>query len=235
MHNTQIYLDGANLDDVEKLANENNISGFTSNPSLMFNSGIKNYDEFIIKFLSLSNNKPVSFEVVSDEFEQMYKEAKKISSYSESIYIKIPIINTQKQSSVDLIRSLLDEGHKINVTAILSQNQLDSLTNSLLSNDDVIISYFAGRVADTGIDPVPVINKLQNKIKDNKLLNAKILWASPREVYNIYQAKENNVDIITVTKSLIDKLELYKKDLDDYSLETVKMFLNDAKKNNLKI
>tara|TARA_A100001011_G_scaffold400825_1_gene519445 strand:- start:5559 stop:6266 length:708 start_codon:yes stop_codon:yes gene_type:complete len=235
MHNTQIYLDGANLDDVEKLANENNISGFTSNPSLMFNSGIKNYDEFIIKFLSLSNNKPVSFEVVSDEFEQMYKEAKKISSYSESIYIKIPIINTQKQSSVDLIRSLLDEGHKINVTAILSQNQLDSLTSSLLSNDDVIISYFAGRVADTGIDPVPVINKLQNKIKDNKLLNAKILWASPREVYNIYQAKENNVDIITVTKSLIDKLELYKKDLDDYSLETVKMFLNDAKKNNLKI
>ncbi len=235
MSNTHIYLDGANLDDVKKLSNDDKISGFTSNPSLMFNSGIKNYDEFIIKFLSLSNNKPVSFEVVSDDFEQMYKEAKTIASYSNNIYIKIPIINTQKQSSVDLVRKLLNEGHKINVTAILSQNQLDLLTNSLSSKDDVIISYFAGRVADTGVDPVPVIKKLQNKIEQKNLINSKILWASPREVFNIYQARQNNVDIITVTKALIDKLSLFNKNLDEYSLETVKMFLDDAKKNNLKI
>ncbi len=235
MKKTKIFLDGANLDDVKKLATHDNISGFTSNPSLMYNSGIKNYNDFIIKFLSLSNNKPVSFEVVSDDFDEMYDEAKKISSYSDTIYIKIPIINTKKQTSTNLIRKLLDEGHKLNVTAILSESQITKLTNILKSDDDVFISYFAGRVADTGVDPLPVIKRLQNIIENKNLHKSQILWASPREVFNIYQARNNNVDIITVTKSLIDKLNLYNKDLDDFSLETVKMFFDDAQKNKLKI
>ncbi len=235
MDNVKIYLDGADLNDVAELSSKEIISGFTSNPTLMAKSGINNYSEFIVKFLSLSNGKPVSFEVVSDDFDKMEQEAKKIYSYGNNIYVKIPITNSIGISSIDLIRKLLNEGLKINVTAILSENQINKLTKVLNKTDDVLISYFAGRVADTGIDPVPVMLNLKQTIKINNLLNTKILWASPREVFNIYQADDIGVDIITVTKNLIDKLHLKNKDLEEYSVETVKMFLNDSIKNNLQI
>ena len=235
MNNVKIYLDGADLNDVAELSSKEIISGFTSNPTLMAKSGINNYSEFIVKFLSLSNGKPVSFEVVSDDFDKMEQEAKKIYSYGNNIYVKIPITNSIGISSIDLIRKLLNEGLKINVTAILSENQINKLTKVLNKTDDVLISYFAGRVADTGIDPVPVMLNLKQTIKINNLLNTKILWASPREVFNIYQADDIGVDIITVTKNLIDKLHLKNKDLEEYSVETVKMFLNDSIKNNLQI
>ena len=235
MDNVKIYLDGADLNDVAELSSKEIISGFTSNPTLMAKSGINNYSEFIEKFLSLSNGKPVSFEVVSDDFDKMEQEAKKIYSYGNNIYVKIPITNSIGISSIDLIRKLLNDGLKINVTAILSENQINKLTKVLNKTDDVLISYFAGRVADTGIDPVPVMLNLKQTIKINNLLNTKILWASPREVFNIYQADDIGVDIITVTKNLIDKLHLKNKDLEEYSIETVKMFLNDSIKNNLQI
>ena len=134
-----------------------------------------------------------------------------------------------------LIRKLLNENFKINITAILAENQLSGIIDILEPKDDVLISYFAGRVADTGIDPVPIMIELKNKINEKNLINSKILWASPREVFNIYQADKIGVDIITVTKSLIDKLKLENKDLNQYSLETVQMFLTDARKNKLEI
>lgn len=235
MNKTDIYLDGADIEDVKKLSSQENIQGFTSNPSLMTKSGITNYNDFIIKFLSVSNNKPVSFEVVSDDFEEMEREADKIISYADNIYVKIPITNSKGDSSLPLISKLLLKNYKINVTAILSEKQLGDLISILNENDDVIVSYFAGRVADTGIDPVPVLKNLKRDILEKKLIKTKILWASPREVFNIYQAQEIGVDIITVTKSLIDKLSLKNKDLEAYSLETVQMFLNDSIKSNLKI
>ena len=235
MNKINIYLDGADIDDVKELSSQEIIKGFTSNPSLMTKSGITNYNDFIIKFLSVSNNKPVSFEVVSDDFNEMEREANKIYSYAENIYVKIPITNSKGDSSLPLISKLLQNKFKLNITAILTEKQLDGLINILSDNDDVIVSYFAGRVADTGVDPVPVLQRLKEKISNKKLLKTKILWASPREVFNIYQAEEIGVDIITVTKSLIDKLSLKNKDLQAYSLETVKMFLNDAIKSNLKI
>ena len=235
MNKINIYLDGADIDDVKELSSQEIIKGFTSNPSLMTKSGITNYNDFIIKFLSVSNNKPVSFEVVSDDFNEMEREANKINSYAENIYVKIPITNSKGDSSLPLISKLLQNKFKLNITAILTEKQLDGLINILSDNDDVIVSYFAGRVADTGVDPVPVLQRLKEKILNKKLLKTKILWASPREVFNIYQAEEIGVDIITVTKSLIDKLSLKNKNLEAYSLETVKMFLNDAIKSNLKI
>ena len=235
MDNLNIFLDGADISDVEKLSANDNIKGFTSNPSLMHKSGISNYNDFILKFLSVCRGKPVSFEVVSDDFESMEKEARKIYSYAENIYVKIPIINSKGESSLNLIKALLKDNLKINITAILSENQLDNTIGILNSKDNVILSYFAGRVADTGIDPVPVLKNLKSKVQKKNLVNTKILWASPREVFNIYQANSIGVDIITVTKSLIDKLDLKNKNLEEYSCETVKMFLNDAIKSNLKI
>ena len=235
MKNVDIYLDGADLSDVGKLASQDHIKGFTSNPSLMHKSNINNYNDFIIKFLSLCNHKPVSFEVVSDSFEKMEKEARKIFSYADNIYVKIPITNSKGESSLSLVKKLLKDGLKINITAILSSKQLNNILEILSSKDDVIISYFAGRVADTGIDPVPILIDLKEKIIKKNLINTKILWASPREVFNIYQADKINVDIITVTKSLIDKLNLKDKDLDEYSRETVQMFLNDAIESKLEI
>ena len=235
MNQTNIFLDGAELDDVKTLSNDSQIKGFTSNPSLMSKSGITNYDEFIKKFISLSNGKPVSFEVVSDDFASMEKEALKINSYAENIYVKIPITNSKGEYSIELIKKLLIQKLKVNITAVLATSQIEKIVNNLNLHDDVIISYFAGRVADTGIDPVPVMVDLKKTINDKGLLKTKILWASPREVFNVYQANMIGVDIITVTKSLIDKLHLRNKDLNQYSLETVQMFLKDAIKNNLKI
>ena len=231
----KIYLDGAIIEDVIKIGKEDYISGFTSNPSLMSKSGITDYNDFIEKFTDLENDKPISFEVVSDTLEDMEIDARKINSFKGNIYIKIPITNSIGQTTLPLIKKLLDEKFKINVTAILTENQMIDLINILKKNDDVIISYFAGRVADTGRDPIIVIKKINELIKHKGLLKAKTLWASPREVLNIYQANDAGVDIITVTKDLIKKLELYQKNLNEYSLETVKMFLNDAIKNNLKI
>ena len=156
-------------------------------------------------------------------------------SYAENIYVKIPITNSKGESSLNLVKKLLNDGLKINITAILSSKQLNNILEILSSKDDVILSYFAGRVADTGIDPVPILIDLKEKILKKNLIKTKILWASPREVFNIYQADQINVDIITVTKSLIDKLNLKDKNLDEYSRETVQMFLNDAIQSKLEI
>ena len=199
----------------------------------MRNAGVKNYRAFIRDILSEITDLPISFEVFSDEFDDMERQAKIIGSWGTNVNVKIPITNTRKESSLPLIRKLFDQGLKLNITAILASEQIAELRNILKPEDDAIVSIFAGRVADSGIDPIPMMKKAVDDYKT--LPKAKILWASPREVLNIYQAEACGCHIITATDDLIAKLPLKGKPLDEYSLDTVKMFYTDAQKAGFKI
>lgn len=223
-----IYADGANLTEIVSLNDLEYIRGFTTNPTLMKNSGVKNYKDFALEVLKIVNTKPISFEVFSDELEEMFKQAKIISSWGENVYIKIPITNTKGEVTKDVIKSLSSEGINVNVTAIFTIEQIKDLISNHMFSNPIILSYFAGRVADTGLDPIPVINEISNLIKSNS--NIRLLWASPRELLNIIQASESNCDIITVSNDLLKKISNIGKNLDDFSLDTVKMFYSDAKK-----
>lgn len=223
-----IYADGANRDDMLKRYKEGVVSGFTTNPSLMVKAGIKDYAGFAQSILQEIKDMSISFEVFSDEFPEMERQALKISSYGKNVYVKIPISNTKGESALPLCRRLLDQGLKLNVTAILTENQVRALHEIMKPTDDVIVSIFAGRIADTGVDPIPLMKKAVEMYKDKP--GAKILWASTREVLNIYQAEWAGCHIITVTDDLIGKLKLQGKNLEEYSLDTVKMFYQDAKK-----
>lgn len=223
-----IYADGANVEDIVKQYKSGIPKGFTTNPTLMAKAGIRDYAAFAKSILAEIKDLPISFEVFADEFPEMERQALAIGSWGENVYIKIPITNTKGQSALPLIRRLLDRNLKLNVTAILTNEQIYSLHEILKPADDVIVSIFAGRIADTGVDPVPVMRQAVERYRG--LPKAKILWASPREVLNIYQADECGCHVITVTDDVLKKLSLRGKDLAEYSLETVKMFYNDAKK-----
>ncbi len=223
-----VFADGAERESMLKRHQEGFVKGFTTNPTLMAKAGIPDYHAFAESILSVIKDLPISFEVFSDDFSEMEKQARLIGSWGANVNIKIPISNTKGESSLPLIRTLLDAGLKLNVTAILPAEQIDALRKILKPGDDVIVSIFAGRIADTGIDPIPLMKKA---VQDYKALpKAKILWASPREVLNIYQAEAAGCHIITATNELIEKLHLHGKSLSDYSLDTVKMFYNDAAK-----
>lgn len=223
-----VYADGANAADMEKQYKEGFVRGFTTNPTLMAKAGIKDYEAFARSVLSVIKDLPISFEVFADEFDEMERQAEKIGTWGHNVNIKIPITNTKKQSALPLIRKLLDKNLKLNVTAIMTDDQISGLREVMKPNDDVIVSVFAGRIADTGLDPMPIMRRTVEMYKD--LPKAKILWASPREVLNIYQAEATGCHVITVTDDLLKKLALRGKDLEEYSLETVKMFYNDATK-----
>jgi transaldolase len=223
-----VFADGANRDDMVKRCKEGFIKGYTTNPTLMNKAGITDYEKFAKSILSEIKDLPISFEVFSDEFEEMERQAKKIASWGPNVNVKIPITNTRQESALPLIRKLFDQGLKLNITAILDEAQWVELRKILKPQDDAIISIFAGRMADTGRDPVPYMKRAVDLYKP--LNKAKVLWASPREVLNIYQAEACGCHIITATDDLIAKLSLNNKSLPDYSLETVKMFYNDAKK-----
>jgi transaldolase len=231
----QVYLDSANLDVVSKYSSFQNIKGFTSNPSLMSKSGIKSYEEFIKKFLSISNNKPVSFEVTSDTMEEMEKQAKKIYSYSNSIYVKIPICNTKGESTVPLLSRLSSQKIKINVTAIMSFQQVKDVIDNVNPEAETILSIFAGRIADTGRDPEQTMLKAREYIIKSKKDKFKTLWASVREIFNLFQAERSKTDIITLTPEILEKIKLRNKDLHQFSIETAKMFYDDGRKNKLSI
>jgi transaldolase len=231
----QVYLDSADLDVVSKYSSFQNIKGFTSNPSLMSKSGIKSYEEFIKKFLSISNNKPVSFEVTSDTMEEMEEQAKKIYSYSNSIYVKIPICNTKGESTVPLLSSLSSQKIKINVTAIMSFQQVKDVIDNVNPEAEIILSIFAGRIADTGRDPEQTMLKARDYILKSKKDKFKTLWASVREIFNLFQAARSKTDIITLTPEILEKIKLRNKDLHQYSIETAKMFYDDGRKNKLNI
>lgn len=223
-----IYADGANRDSMLKHFKGGIIKGFTTNPTLMAKAGITDYAAFSQSLLSEIKTLPISFEVFSDDLPAMEREALIIGSWGSNVNIKIPIINTKRDSTLGLIRKLLDKGLKLNVTAIFTQEQLDGLRAILTPKDDVIVSIFAGRIADTGIDPMPLMRKAAEDYRSKT--ESKILWASPREVLNVYQAQECGCHIITATDDQIGKLQLKGRSLSDCSLETVKTFYQDAQK-----
>jgi len=220
----KIYVDGADLESFRQL---NEIAdGFTTNPTLMAKAGITNYMEFAEELLSFIN-KPISFEVFSDDFNQMYDQAKKLHALGNNVYVKIPIINGRGDSSIELIRELSSIGVKVNVTAVFTISQILETYNVLNKDASSVISIFAGRIADTSIDPIPIMTYAVGC--STKPLLCEVLWASTREVYNISQSEMAGCDIITVSPELLNKyLKLKNYNLEKYSLDTVKMFNNDA-------
>ena len=212
----KIFLDSSDINAIKEF--EPKVDGFTTNPTLMRKAGVTDYEKFCKEVLTVVNGKPVSFEVFADEFDEMERQARIISSWGENVYVKIPITNTKGESSKDLINKLSKEGIKINITAITKWKPIREVKLSA----PMIVSLFAGRIADTGRDPKSFLPYAYGKVE--------VLWASPREVLNIYQAEEVFADIITVTPELLTKYwKMKNKNLDELSLDTVKMFYTDAK------
>lgn len=209
------------------------VSGFTTNPTLMRKAGINDYKAFALKVIAAVPDLPISFEVFSDDFDMMEREAREIASWGGDTYVKIPITNTKGQSAAPLVRRLSGDGFSLNVTAILALDQVEEIGSVADRNSRTIVSVFAGRVADTGVDPVPLMTKAVNILEP--LPKAELLWASPREVLNVVQAEECGCHIITATPDIIAKVPLLGKDLHQYSLETVKMFHDDARAAGFKL
>ncbi len=222
----QIYADGADIKQILSLANNPLIKGFTTNPSLMRKAGITDYEAFARDLLAQVPNHPISFEVFADDLVEMEDQARQIASWGKNVYVKIPITNTKAVSTQGLIARLSKDGIALNVTAILTLEQVQQVADALDVNTPAVVSIFAGRIADTGVDPIPLMiqskHLLQNKPK------AELLWASTRELLNIYHAEQSQSDIVTVPHDLLQKLDLIGKNLENYSLETVQMFYRDA-------
>ena len=231
--NIDIFLDGADLDIAKKFSQYDFIKGFTSNPSLMHKSKITSYEKFIEEFLKITS-KPISFEVVSDDLSEMKEQAIKLNSYGPNVYVKIPVVNSKGVETTQIISELSNLNIKLNVTAIFTIEQIQKIIDVVSPKENLILSIFAGRIADTGRDPTEIFLK-SRKLLEKKSKNFKLLWASVREVYNIYQAAKVGSDIITATPDNIAKIKLMNKDLEQYSFETVKMFYDDAQKGNIKI
>ena len=229
----KVYSDGAVLETMLKDLNSGLVSGFTTNPSLMKKAGITSYIGFAKEVLKDIKEFHVSFEVFADDIETMEKEAEKIASLGENVYVKIPVTNSKGESTVDLMKRLAAKGVKINATAIFTLEQVREVVGALKAGTPGIVSVFAGRIADTGVDPVPIMKEALSICRQKD--GVELLWASPRETYNIYQADELGIDIITCTSDLIQKLSLNGKDLPEYSLETVQMFLKDSTSLGFKI
>ena len=223
----KIFADGAEKEKMLAAAKNPLIDGFTTNPTLMKKAGITDYKKFAQEILKEITVKPISFEVFSDEFNEMEKQAKQIASWGKNVYVKIPVTNTKGQLATPLIKKLSDSSIKINVTAILTLDQVKEVVASLENSPGAYVSVFAGRIADSGIDPLQIMKKSVELLQSN--LNLELIWASPREVLNVVQAEQIGCHIITITESILKKLSLLGKDLNKYSLETVDMFYNDAK------
>lgn len=224
---TKIFADGANKDSMLALYKNPIIDGFTTNPTLMRKAGITNYQEFAVDILKVIKDKPISFEVFSDEFDEMELQAREIASWGENVFVKIPITNTRSQSSIPLIERLGKQGVKVNVTAILTAQQVKESLEAARHCPAACISVFAGRIADTGVDPLPLMQYSVQLLAPYP--HVELIWASPREILNVAQANKIGCHIITVTDDILKKLSLSGKDHDEYSLETVKMFYDDAK------
>ncbi|MCR9254912.1 MAG: transaldolase [Alphaproteobacteria bacterium] len=221
-----IFADGADLRSIERDAGNPLIRGFTTNPTLMRKAGIDDYEDFAKAVLARVPDKPVSFEVISDEFAEMERQARRIASWAEHVFVKIPIMSTRRESAVGLIETLCRAGVKVNTTAVFSPTQLDQLHRTIPRDATAIVSVFAGRIADTGMDPVPIMRAAKDMFADHP--DVRLLWASPREVLNVVQAAEAGVDIITLTDDLRGKLTSLGRDLEEFSRDTVAMFHEDA-------
>lgn len=222
----KLFADGAERGGMLEMYNNPLISGFTTNPTLMKKAGIQNYKEFAKDILALIPDKPISFEVFSDDFTDMERQANEIATWGKNVYVKIPITNTKNKSSNELVGRLTKQGIKVNVTAIMTSEQVTALMPYLAGTPAAYVSVFAGRIADSGRDPIPVMKEVLKIIKPNP--NIELIWASPRELLNVMQANEIGCHIITATNDILKKLPLLGKDLNTYSLETVQMFRTDA-------
>jgi transaldolase len=216
-----------------EMASKPYISGLTTNPTLMRKADVKDYELFARKVLESIDSKPISFEVFSDEIEEMKTQGKKIASWGNNVFVKIPITNTRGESTKSALAYLTDNGIKVNVTALMTTKQIEDIVDCLNPDTPSYVSIFAGRIADTGRDPIPVIRESLEILSKN--LNSELIWASPRELLNIFQANEVGCHIITATNEILKKIELVDKDLLGYSLETVEMFYNDARASGYKI
>jgi transaldolase len=227
----KIFADGASLPALRELANNPAISGFTTNPTLMRQAGVKDYRAFARSALEVVGGRPISFEVFADDFQEMERQALLLSELADNVYVKLPITNTHGASALPLVRRLSLAGVKINVTALCTLEQVEKSAEALRGGAPAVISVFAGRIADTGRDPVPLMREAVSLCSLASALDARpieLLWASPRELLNLIQAEQVGCHIITVTHDLLKKLPLIGKDLEEYSLETVRMFHRDA-------
>ena len=224
----KIYGDGADLAGIQELSRLPFIKGFTTNPTLMRKAGVPDYEQFAAQVLKLIPDRPVSFEVLADDAESMASQARYIAGWGANVYVKIPVTNTRREPMYPLIHRLSQEGIHINVTALLTLEQVREATKALHGGAPSNVSIFAGRIADTGRDPIPVMAEAVAILRDNP--HSELIWASPRELLNIYHAEQSGCHIITVTNDVLKKLHLIGKDLSDYSLETVKMFYDDGQK-----
>lgn len=222
----QIFADGADKSGMLEMYANPLVKGLTTNPTLMKKAGITDYSSFCKDILKSIQDKPLSFEVFSDDFSEMERQALEIASWGENVYVKIPVTNTQRETCYKLVRRLAEQNVKLNVTALMTLQQTQSVVAALNPNVPSYISIFAGRIADTGIDPLPIMKKAVEILKSNP--KSELIWASPRELLNIFQADEIGCHVITVTNDIIKKLSLVGYDLDEYSLDTVKMFYKDA-------
>jgi len=222
----KVFADGANLEKIRELAADPMIQGFTTNPTLMRKAGVTDYEAFAREALELVGDRPISFEVFTDDFDEMGREARILAALGDSVYVKIPVTDTQGNSSAELVSELSGEGIKLNVTGLFTVEQVETISDALADGVPACISLFAGRIADAGVDPVPMVEQAVAAIADEP--GQELIWASPREVLNIVQADRAGCHIITVTHDLLAKLNLIGKDLAEFSLDTVRMFHNDA-------
>ena len=223
---TRIFADGADLDGILALAADPRITGFTTNPTLMWKAGLTDYADFAQRLLERITRHPISFEVFADDAEEMRRQAKVIAGWGENVYVKIPVTTTAGESMVPLVNELSESGVKVNITALFTTAQVELVTAAIRDGAPAFLSVFAGRIADAGIDPLPIIARSVDVMVDAP--RAELIWASPREVLNVVQADSVGCHIITMTHDLLPKLDLLGKDLEQFSLETVRMFHRDA-------
>jgi len=222
----KIFADGALKNEMLDMHQKTFIKGLTTNPTLMNKAGIKDYRAFCKDILTVIKDKPLSFEVFSDDFSDMERQAVEIASWGDNVYVKIPITNTKSEPCYVLVKKLTNKKVKLNITAIMTLDQVSNVVDALDPDVAAYISIFAGRIADTGRDPIPIMQSALDIMKAKPL--SELIWASPRELLNIFQADQIGCHIITVTHDILKKLALVDYDLDKYSLDTVKMFYNDA-------
>lgn len=224
--NVKIFADGADRESMLSMNKNPLVQGLTTNPTLMNKAGIGDYRSFALDVLQEINLKPISFEVFSDEFFEMKKQALEIASWGSNVYVKIPITNTRGESSVALVQELVKENVKVNSTAIFTLEQVREISEVLSPDVPSYVSVFAGRIADTGVDPIPLMSDVISEL--DRLDKCEVIWASPRELLNIFHADSIGCHVITVTNDILKKIHLIGRDLSEYSLETVQMFYDDA-------
>ena len=223
----KLFADGADLAGIKEMASNPAIKGFTTNPTLMRKAGVADYKAFALQVLQIVGGRPISFEVFADDFDTMEKQAFEIASWGKNVNVKIPVTNTKGEFCGPLVERLSRAGVQVNVTAVMTLDQVKRITDRLATDTPAIVSVFAGRIADTGRDPVPLMTEAVKILKSKP--SAELIWASPRELLNIFQADSIGCQIITATNDILKKLSMVGKELDAYSLETVEMFYKDAK------